>query len=109
MSFRSEDTLEQIVDALSMRVDNHLTEYDLHRAEILAQLNTQTQTLTQNTVAITALTEALSELTAATTGVVEAYTTANNVQRFVKWLAAFGLLAAVSAWLVKAVTHHLGS
>lgn len=108
MSFRSEDTLEQIVDALSLRVDNHLTEYDLHRAEILAQLNTQTQTLTQNTVAITALTEALSKLTTATTGVVEAYTTANNVQRFVKWLAAFGVLAAAMGWLTKVLTNHVG-
>ena len=34
----------------------------------------------------------------ATAGIVDAWTTANSVQRFIKWLGGFGVLAAAIAW-----------
>lgn len=105
---RAEESLEQSVEGLALRLDNHISDYKLHKTEVAMQLQAQTDTINKNTAAVTSLTEALSKLTTATTGVVEAYTTANNVQRFVKWLAAFGVLAAAMGWLGKVLTNHVG-
>lgn len=108
IKFREEDTMEQSLEALASRLDTHINEYELHKNEVTLQLQIQTNSLLQNTAAVTQLTESIAKLTEATAGVVEAYTTANNVQRFVKWLAAFGILAGVVTWSVKLLNQHFG-
>ena len=43
--------------------------------------------------------EAIAALTKATTGVVEAWTTLNSLQRFLVWVSKFGILAGAAAYI----------
>lgn len=44
--------------------------------------------------------KAIADLTTATKGLVDAWTTASNVQKFVKWIATFALLGTAATWMV---------
>lgn len=43
--------------------------------------------------------EAIAELTKATQGLVDAWTTAGNVQKFIKWVSTFAIIGASLVWL----------
>lgn len=41
----------------------------------------------------------IAELTIATQGVVEAWTVANGLSKFLKWLSSFAVIGGIWAWL----------
>ena len=43
--------------------------------------------------------EAIRRLTSATQGLVDAWLVANSFQKFIKWIASFGVLAYVIKWI----------
>lgn len=45
--------------------------------------------------------EAIAKLTASTQDVVNAWSTANNLQKFIKWIGGFSLLIAAVTWYIK--------
>lgn len=83
---------EEIVK-LRDRVERHL---DWHRDDALEYKERQ---LRQDIAHENNL-KAIAELTTATKGLVDAWTTASNVQKFVKWLATFAVLGTALAWII---------
>ena len=59
---------------------NHITRFDRHEEEVLVRQDAQIVAQTLNT-------EAINRLSASTQGMVEAWTTANGVAKFVKWVS----------------------
>lgn len=52
-----------------------------------------------NTAATEALKDEVTSLKEATEGLVSVWTTANNVQKFIKWISSIGLLGIVITWI----------
>lgn len=77
-------TEEDLIE-LNSKLETHLTEYTLRceRQDIAHEKNM----------------EAISELAKSTKDIVDAWTTARNLQRFVSWLSSFAVMGAVIAWL----------
>lgn len=77
-------TTEELAEQLA----KHLSEYAEHRLEYLERQLHQDQMQASNL-------KAISDLTTATKGLVDAWTVANNLQRFVVWVSKFAILAGV--------------
>ena len=75
-----------MIEDTAEKLDAHLIEYTQHRAEYLERQ--------QHNM------EAIDKLTKATQGLVDAWTVANNIQRFFKWLSGFAFLGIVISWIV---------
>lgn len=58
------------------------------------------QLVKENTTKVASLEEKIDALTTATEGLVSAWTTANNVQKFIKWISGIGVLAMVITWII---------
>ena len=87
-----------------------LREFDSKHAEFLAYIEADEKRWAQlfasqkaNAVAQRANVEAIHKLTCATEGLVSAWTTADNLQRFFKWVSAFGIAVGAVVWLVTTV------
>lgn len=81
------------------KLDDHLTEFEEYKKEQL-EWRISCKLAHQTTLeSIEALIEANEATVKATAGVVDAWTTVNNFQRFVKWLSSFAILGGALAWL----------
>ena len=81
---------------LERKVDKHIEECTLHRSEYLERQLHQDIAHEKNMIAI-------SKLTESTQGVVDAWSTANNFQKFAAWLSKFAVLVALIAWIVNKI------
>ncbi len=78
---------------LNRRFEDHLEEYRSFTAETRAIHSSLERLQLRNT-------EAIAHLTESTQGVVNAWTFANNLHKFIKWLVAFAAsVFALMAWL----------
>ena len=75
-------------------LNDHLKEYATHREECLLRQEYQDRAHEKNMAAIAAL-------TASTQGVVDAWQTIYNFQKFIKWLGGFSILIAVIVYIIK--------
>lgn len=64
------------------------------------------RTVEDNSDMVGELKELLTNLTLATEGLVSAWTTANNVQKFIKWVSGIGLLGIVISWIIDKLPDH---
>lgn len=85
-------TCEDELRELKARIEAHLEDYREHTSEYDERCKTQDK-LYKNTM------EAIDKLTQSTQGVVDAWVTARNLQRFVKWLSSFTIVAIAIGWL----------
>ncbi len=87
---------QEDIDMLTEKLDEHISvcaKYMLDQQEINKR---QDEAYAQNM-------EAIATLTKATQGVVDAWATANNFQKFIKWLSGFAIIGALIAWFVKEI------
>jgi len=57
-------------------------------------------TVSTNSATLKNVEKSLGELTDATHGLVSAWTTANNLQKFIKWVMSFAVLGMCIRWVV---------
>lgn len=76
-------------------VDIYVTkcEFDMHKIEI-EELHKRHNEMYEKNM------EAIAKLTESTQGVVDAWTTANNLHKFTKWLSGFAIVGIVITWLI---------
>ena len=82
---------ETTVAELKKEFDSHLKKHkdcELKNKEIMLEINQQQKLNT----------EAIAELTTSTQGLVDAWTAANTLSKFMKWLASFAIVATGLAW-----------
>jgi hypothetical protein len=94
------DNLESQLEKLGDRMDNHLEQYrvdckDFTERQVRIQLAHE-----QNMEAIKALTEA-------TSAVVNAWTVAAGLQKFVKWISSFAVVGAAIMWVATKLPESL--
>jgi hypothetical protein len=77
---------------LTEKLSAHLSDYEIHKRDYLARQQRQDEAHENNLKAIQAL-------TVATQGLVDAWTVANGIQRFVVWLSKFAVLTTVAIYL----------
>tara|TARA_R110000772_G_scaffold68760_1_gene152348 strand:+ start:3327 stop:3590 length:264 start_codon:yes stop_codon:yes gene_type:complete len=77
---------------VARRLDQHLIEVDQRDKSVDARLDKLIQAQELNATNIAQLTEA-------TNGVVEAWTVANGLSKFLKWLSSFAIIGASIIWL----------
>tara|TARA_R110002153_G_scaffold150049_2_gene301633 strand:+ start:2490 stop:2771 length:282 start_codon:yes stop_codon:yes gene_type:complete len=87
----SKDLEEQMI-ALTQRLDDHLVECNKRSMEVDVRLDKLIQAQELNATNI-------ADLTKATQGVVEAWTVANGLSKFLKWLSSFAIIGASIIWL----------
>lgn len=85
---------------LKERFDNHLSEYDNHRAQLCLDYESNMSMITANTENTTANTAAITNLAASTKVLVEAVGVVNSLQRFAKWISSFTILVVAGAWAI---------
>lgn len=85
------------------RFEDHLDEYRVHISEDVEKYARLDAMQEANMVAI-------ADLTLATKGLVEGWIVANGLQRFLKWVSAFGIVGVALVWMItgKAPTDWLG-
>lgn len=69
-------------------------EFELHRAE-MEETHRHHNELCEKNI------EAIAKLTESTQGLVDAWTTASNLQKFVKWISGLAVVGTTIAWLIK--------
>lgn len=84
--------LEKEMAILTQRFEEHLIECAQKDAAVDARLDKLIEAQEMNASNIAHLTEA-------TNGVVEAWTVANGLSKFLKWLSSFAILGGIIAWL----------
>lgn len=82
----------QTHEELVKQVAEHLDEYTQHKKDYLARQLHQDELQLANL-------KAINDLTKSTQGLVDAWTAANNLQRFVVWASKFAILAGAAAYL----------
>lgn len=85
--------LEEDLASLTHRFEEYLIKRDLKDKAADARLDKLLTTQEVNSANI-------AELTKATKGVVEAWTVANGLSKFVKWLSSFAVVTAVVGGLI---------
>lgn len=84
--------LERDMIMLTQRFEEHLIE--------CAQANEATDARLDKLISAQELNASnIAELTEATKGVVEAWTVANGLSKFLKWLSSFAIIGGIVAWL----------
>ena len=84
--------LENDMIQLTKRLEQHLLEHAQKDATINARLDKLIQAQELNATNIASLTKA-------TNGVVEAWTVANGLSKFLKWLSSLALIGGALIWL----------
>lgn len=88
------DRRNQNAEQVAADLAEHLEHYALHRKEYLERQAHQDMIQESNLRAIEALTKA-------TAGLVNAWTVANGVNRFVVWLSKFAVLGTACIWVAR--------
>ena len=86
------DSVESQLEKLGDKMDTHLEQYRADRKEFTEWRIKMQLAHEQNMAAIKALTEATSV-------VVNAWTVAAGVQKFIKWVSSFAIVGAAVIWL----------
>ena len=81
---------------LKLRFDNHMTQHRIDAIDYEARQVRQDECHEKNM-------EAIDKLTKATSGLVTAYSTADNLQKFIVWLSKFSILGGALYWLASKV------
>jgi hypothetical protein len=92
------DEVEILV--LKRKVNDHIDDYREFVRSTVGKDIEQDRRLLASDVRHEQNLEAIEKLTAATAGIVEAWSTAAGVRRFVKWLSGFAILGVVLSWLI---------
>lgn len=79
---------------LHRRVSEQEDKLDTHVTEQY-KVNSEHGRMHQDTM------EAIAELTKATSGMVDVWSTAHSLQKFIKWLSGFAVIGAVMLWLAE--------
>lgn len=96
--------LERIVTAHIEDYENHVKEYSLALTEMKERHKRQDDLHEKALNLMTENSKQIKELTEATRGIVDAWGTVHNIQRFLKWFTPFTLvLGALLAWAVSSV------
>jgi len=80
------------MEALENKVDTLTGEFAVFREDENLRWDRHLEAMERNS-------EQIQQLAEATKGIVEAWTTANAFQRFVKWLSSFSIIGVVIAWI----------
>ncbi len=83
---------EEEVNKLKRRFNDHIETYREHRT-LDAEYNTMQDRRIQET------SESVSQLVESTQGLVDTWSTARNIQRFVKWISGFAVIVIFITWL----------
>ena len=83
----SEITVEKLKEEFDAHMQKH-KDFELKNKETMLEINVQQK----------ANTEAIGRLTLSTLGLVEAWTAANALSKFIKWVASFAVVGAGIAW-----------
>lgn len=84
------DILYECLELQSKRLNEHLDVDELRHKNYTEQQ--------QNTM------KAIAALTASTQGLVDAWTTVSNVQRFLRWVSYFAIVGVFATWLWYKIT-----
>jgi phage shock protein A len=84
---------EDEVKELRQKLEDHVEEYKQQCREFSDRQMQLQRSHEQTMVAITALTQATKEI-------VNAWTVANGVQKFIKWLSSFAIVGVAIIWIV---------
>lgn len=91
--FRATDKEDEILAAITARkLESHLKDYEAYKAETALKL-------AMIDLAHKHQMEEIHALTKATQGVVDAWSTANNLHRFIKWASGFAVVIIAIQWL----------
>tara|TARA_R110000803_G_scaffold16073_5_gene44197 strand:+ start:3154 stop:3441 length:288 start_codon:yes stop_codon:yes gene_type:complete len=85
-------SVEKLMQVLSDRLECHIKECNTRELDVDDRLDKLIQAQELNATNIAKLTEA-------TNGVVEAWTVANGLSKFLKWLSSFAIIGGIAAWL----------
>lgn len=78
---------------LTEKLDTHIDTYNKYVRE-------QHEITIRQDIAYTKNMEAIAALTKSTQGVVDAWSAANNFQKFIKWLSGFAVIGAIISWFI---------
>jgi hypothetical protein len=87
-----EDSLKAAYERCSALLDIYIKKY-----EDLEEL------VKQNSLMVEELRKGVDDLTIATEGLVAVWTTANNVQKFIKWVSSIGFLGILVTWVISKI------
>ena len=92
---------EERIMILELTVNQHIKDFAEHKEDDIRRHEVYLVAQQQNTEGLKELTKVVSALEKSTRGMVEVYRTANSLQRFVKWIAAFAVVSVVITWYDK--------
>lgn len=87
------------IEELKQLILLHLEQYEKDRNYFFETQDKNQKAYETNANNIEKLVEITDELSKATQGVVQAWETANALQRFLKWASSFAVIGVIVAWL----------
>jgi len=92
-------TLEEQLMILELKVVQHIEDFKAYVEEEDRRHDLYLAAQQQNTEGLKELTRAVTVLEESTRGIIEVYTTANSIQRFLKWASSFAIIGGGALWL----------
>ena len=85
--------MEERINLLEQRIDDHINDFNEHKELENTRWDKLILLQEQNT-------QYVKELTESTKDIIEAWHTADNIGRFVKWLSGFGAFGLFILWCI---------